>query len=321
MRDHTAAPAHGADRSASTSARIAIALSVTLAFVIVEGLAGLGAHSLALLSDAGHNLTDVVALGLSWYAVRIAARPADAGKTFGYHRAGILVALVNSTVLVLIALAIFYQAYQRFLSAPAVQANVLAGVGLLAILVNAGTAWLVHSGSQDDLNLRSSFIHLAGDVLAALGAVLAGVAIAVTHFNWLDPLVGVLIGLLILWNAWGILRQTVDILLESVPRDIDMAQLVRDLQGIAGVQRIHDLHVWSITQSLRALSVHIVTDDVSLSSGAGLQHDISALVGQKYNIAHATIQLECVGCEPATLYCDMTADLDAAHSLGSSTAR
>ena len=266
---------------------------------------GCAANSLALLSDAGHNLTDVVALALSWYALRLGAQPANAGKTYGYHRAGILVALVNSTTLAVIALGIFYEAYRRFMSPPEVQASILVGVGAVAFVVNAATAAMVHRGSQHDLNLRSTFIHLMGDVVSTLGAVLAGVLIYFTHWDWLDPLVSVLIGLLILWNAWGILRETMDILLESTPRDVDMGQMVRDLLAVPGVRGVHDLHVWSLNQSLRAISAHILTDDVSLSRGAAIQRDINALVSQRYQIGHATLQLECAGCQPDLLYCDI----------------
>jgi len=296
------------DLTKQTVSRLAFSLGLTLAFVVVEAIAGWWGNSLALLSDAGHNLTDVIALGLSWYAVRLSTQPANAGKTFGYHRSGILVALVNSTTLAVISLGIFYEAYQRFLSPPEVQANILIGVGIVALLVNAGTAWLIRRGSEHDLNLRSAFVHLMGDVISSIGAILAGVIIAFTGMNWLDPLVSVFIGLLVLWNAWGILRETIDILLESTPRDIDMSKVVRDLLSVNGVRGVHDLHVWSITRSLRALSAHIVTDDISISSGAAIQREINERVIHQYAIGHATLQLECIGCEPDLLYCDIEDD-------------
>ena len=305
ITQHATSHTHFGTSAKQTTTRIAIALSLTLAFVIVEVLAGFWANSLALLSDAGHNLTDVIALGLSWYAVRLAAQTANANKTFGYHRAGILVALINSTTLVIIALGIFYEAYQRFFLAPKVQSSILIGVGLVALLVNAGTAWLVDRGSEKDLNLRSTFVHLMGDVVSAIGTVVAGIIIAFTGVNWLDPLVSVFIGLLILWNAWGILHETVDILLESTPRDIDMSKMVRDLMSINGVRGVHDLHVWSITQSLRSLSAHIVTDDMPISNGEMIEHQINELVSRQYGIGHAILQLECAGCDPDALYCDL----------------
>ncbi|PKN34333.1 MAG: cation transporter [Deltaproteobacteria bacterium HGW-Deltaproteobacteria-19] len=299
------AHSHFGDLSSRTSSRLFLSLGITLAFVAVEALAGLWANSLALLSDAGHNLTDAVALGLSWYAVQLSARPAHAGKTFGYHRAGILVALFNSTTLAVIALGIFYEAYHRFLSPPPVQAGVLIAVGTVAFLVNAGTAWLVREGSEHDLNLRSAFLHLMGDVFSTIGAVLAGVIIAFTDMNWLDPLASLLIGMLILWNAWVILRDVLDILLEATPRDVDMDGVIADLLNVSGVRGVHDLHVWSITQSMRALSAHILTDNISISGGAAIQRAIQERIGRRYGIAHVTLQLECTGCEPDRLYCDL----------------
>ena len=301
------AHSHGSssDSSRGTSRRLVLALGITLAFVLVEVIAGLRARSLALLSDAGHNLTDAVALGLSWYAVRLSAQKAHAGKTFGYHRAGILVALVNSTTLVVISLWIFYEAFHRFRSMPEVQSGVLIGVGALAFAINMFTAWLVKKGSEHDLNLRSAFVHLAGDAISTLGAVVAGVIIMFTGMNWLDPAVSVLIGGLILWNAWGILKETVSILLESTPQDIDLNDMVQDMRAIDGVRGVHDLHVWSITRSVRFLSAHIVTEDVAISRGAALQREIKALVSRKYGVGHATLQLECVGCEGDELFCDI----------------
>lgn len=284
--------------------RMGLALFITLAFVVLEALAGLFANSLALLTDAAHNFTDAIALILSWVALRLALRPANASRTFGYHRAGILVALVNSTTLVLIALGIFYEAYRRLVDPPEVNAPVLIGVGTIALLVNLVTAWLVHQGSQNDLNLRSAFVHLMGDVLSTLGAILAGIAILFTGWYWLDPLVSVLIGLLILWNAWGILRQTLNILLESSPEDIDVDELVGSLRQVEGVIDVHDLHVWSINQSWRMLSAHIVSEDIPISESAAILERVNAFLADKYNIQHTTLQLECVDCNSNMLYCE-----------------
>jgi cobalt-zinc-cadmium efflux system protein len=296
---------HIEDRAARPSGRVALALALTAIFVVVEAGAGIWSGSLALLSDAGHNLTDAIALGLTWVAVWLSARPPHAGKTFGYHRAGILAALANSTTLVVVSIGIFDQAYRRFQSTPAVRSEVLIGVGLIAFLVNAGTAWLVRHGSENDLNLRSAFVHLMADVFSTVGAVLAGVAIHFTGWNWLDPAVSVFIGILILWNAWGILRETVHILLESAPRTVDMKKLLGDLKSVKGVNSVHDLHAWSLTESLLALSAHIVIDDVSISQGARIRRDIDEMVHSRYGIGHTTLQMESAECESCFLYCDM----------------
>ena len=305
--DHRSQHTHSHLREASrqTTRRLSISLFLTLAFVIIEAGAGIFANSLALLTDAAHNLTDVIALGLTWFAVRITAQPANAQKTYGYHRAGILVALLNSTTLVLISLGIFYEAYRRFLAPPEVESGILIGVGLIAVVINLVTALLVHRGSEHDLNLRSAFVHLMGDVLSTVGAVIAGVIIYFTDANWLDPFVSVLIGFLILYNAWGILRDAVDILLEATPRDVNIPAMVREIAQVDGVLGIHDIHVWSLTQSLRTMSAHILTDDVHISAGAEIQRQINELLNHRYNITHATLQLECVDCFADSLYCDL----------------
>jgi len=296
------------DFNRQVNRRLALSLGITLAFVVVEILAGILANSLALLTDAAHNFTDVLALALTWWALWVTTKPAHAGKTFGYHRAGILVALVNSTTLALIALGIFYEAYKRFVAPPAVQADILIGVGVAAVVVNLVTALLVRRGAGHDLNLKSAFLHLMGDVLSTVGAVVAGILILFTGLNWIDPLVSVFIGLLILWNAWGIVRESVDILMEGTPNDINLHKLVEDVMGVDGVSGVHDLHVWSISQGLRTLSAHVVTDDVTISAGARIQAAVSQLLGQEYGINHATLQLECEGCVPADLYCDIAAN-------------
>ncbi|NJC96640.1 MAG: cation transporter [Anaerolineales bacterium] len=311
---------HLRDAAQRSATRLSISLFLTLAFVVVEALAGIYANSLALLTDAAHNLTDVIALALSWVAIRLTTRPANERKTYGYHRVGILVALINSTTLVLISLGIFYEAWHRFVSPPEVQSGILIGVGLVAVVINLVTALLIHRGSEHDLNLRSAFVHLMGDVLSTVGAVIAGILIYFTGANWLDPLVSVLIGVLILYNAWGILRDAVDILLEAKPRDIDSTKLVEDMLEVDGVLGVHDLHIWSITQGMRTMSAHILTDDLSISEGAGIQREINEMVHHRYNIAHATLQLECVDCFPDSLYCNLDdhVHLDEEHASISS---
>ncbi|MCS6910387.1 MAG: cation diffusion facilitator family transporter [Anaerolineales bacterium] len=289
-----------------TVRRLTLALVITLSFVLIEALAGWYANSLALLTDAGHNLTDVMALALSWYALRLAARPAHSGKTFGYHRAGVIIALFNSAVLIALTLWIFYEAFQRLLAPPEVESGLLIAVAVMAFAVNLGTALLLRRGSDHDLNLRSAYLHLAGDALSTLGAILAGIGIRLTGWQWLDPLASALIGLLILWNAWGIVHESVDVLLEGTPRGVDMEALVADLRGVAGVRGVHDLHVWSLTPQMRALSAHLLTDDISISAGAAIRRSANEMLHARYGITHTTLQLECINCEPDRLYCELT---------------
>lgn len=302
---HTHSHSHFGEIATHTAKRLALSLTLTAIFVVIEVIAGFLGNSLALLTDAAHNFTDVIALGLSWYALRLAAKPANAGKTFGYHRVGILVALINSTTLILIAVGIFYEAWQRLLTPPEVDSGILIGVGAVAFLINAATAWLIQKGSEHDLNIRSAFLHLMGDVFSTLGAVIAGVVIALTAWNWLDPLVSALIGVFILFNAWSVLKQTIHILLESTPENIDVAEMVTNLRGVDGVRDIHDLHVWSISENLRMLSAHVVIDNVSIGEGVSIQQNIHEMLAHGYNIQHATLQLECEGCQSNQLFCQM----------------
>jgi cobalt-zinc-cadmium efflux system protein len=304
----TTAHDHGEENPRILSGRLAISAGLTLALVIVEAAAGLWANSLALLTDAAHNVTDIAALALSGYALRLSFRSAHSGKTYGYHRAGILAALVNSTVLVLIALGAFSEAIRRFRSPPEVRADALIVVAAAAFVINLATALIIRRGSHNDLNLRSAFVHLMGDALSTLGAVAAGFGIALTGWNGLDPLAGLLIGALILWNAWGIIRQSVHILLEGTPEDVDVELLVRDLLQVKGVRGVHDLHVWSITQAMRSLSAHIVVEEISVRESAGIQASIHDLLCDKFGIRHATLQMEVEGCPPDLLYCDMAAN-------------
>ncbi len=296
---------HAHSETTTTIARLALALVITLGFVFVEILAGLYANSLALLTDAAHNFTDVIALALTWHALRLASRPAHSAKTFGYHRAGILVALANSVTLVLIALGIFYEAFHRLVRPPQVEEDVLIGVAVIAFVINAGTALLIKRGSENDLNIRSAFVHLAGDAISTLGAVLAGIGIRLTGLQVLDPLASMLIGGLILWTAWGIIRETASILLESTPKDVDMTKVVQDLMLIKGVRGVHDVHAWSINQNMRAFSAHLLTEDITISAGLPIKRQASEMLFHRYGIIHATLQLECAGCEPAELYCDL----------------
>jgi cobalt-zinc-cadmium efflux system protein len=301
FRMHTDHEPHSHTHYLPSSRRVVISLGLTLALIAGEAVAGYLSNSLALWTDAAHNATDAIALAFTWYALRLALRPATEKQTYGRHRAGILAALLNSTTLVVISIGIFIEAYHRLQAPPAVDANWMIGGGLLAMAVNAITALLVHHGSEKDLNLRSAYVHLMGDVLSTLGAVAAGVAIAFTGAVWLDALASMLIGLLIIWNAWGILQESLEILLEDAPRDIDLADLVSELVRLPGVRGVHDLHVWSITRDLRMLSAHVVTEDASIRESADVLRRMNALLEERYHIGHATLQLEHQDCEGCPL--------------------
>jgi len=300
------AHSHSHTAASTTPRRLAIALVLTVAFVVFEGLAGWFSNSLALLTDAAHNFSDALALGLSWWALSVSLRPASDSRTYGYHRVGILVALLNATTLIGLSLVVAYEALGRLAAPPAVQEQTIIAVAIVGFFLNGGIAWSLHKASKNDVNVRSTFIHMAGDALSTVGVILAGTGIALFGWRWLDPAASILIAVMILWSSWGIIRETVDILLEATPRDIDMGAVVRDMLDISGVRSVHDLHVWSISSSLRALSMHVLTDNIPIADGAHIQHDINQMLARKYAIAHATLQLECVGCEPDVLYCELT---------------
>jgi len=285
--------------------RLGVAILLTLALVVAEIVAGFAAHSLALLTDALHNFMDIAALLLTAFALRLERRPPHAGKTFGYHRVGILAALINATTLGVMAFGIFHEAWQRFLAPPAVDSTLLMAVGGAAFVVNLFTAWLIGHGSHDDINLHSAFLHLMGDALSTLGAVVAGFCIRLTGYDWLDPAISFLIGGRILWNAWLISREAIDILLESTPEDIEVSTLIRDILQIEGIHGVHHLHVWSLSRKLRLLNAHLVIEDMPVSAASRIRQRVQQVVEHRHGITRCTLQLEHQGCEPDTLYIDI----------------
>ena len=285
--------------------RLAAATLLTVVLAVGEVLAASYTGSLALLADAGHNVGDVLALGMSWAAAGIARRPATPARTFGFHRAGILSAFLNAILLAGTGLLVGWEAVRRLADPPPVRSDLLIATAGVALLVNAGSAALVSGGWRDDLNLRSAFLHLAGDAATSLGALLAGVLIRLTGLRQVDPLISLALAAWLLWSARGLILETVEILMEAAPRGMDMERLVSDLRSVPGVGGVHDLHVWSLNARLPALAVHLVVNDMSIEAGARLQARVNEMLVRRYGIAHATLQLECEGCEPDLLYCDM----------------
>ncbi len=297
---------HGHVDPRSTTRRLVLALGLTLGFVALEAGAGFWSNSLALLTDAAHNFSDALALGLSWWALRLSLRPANDNRTYGYHRAGILAALANAAMLIGISLLIAFEAVQRLSAPPEVHEQVMVVIGIIAFVINAGIALSLFRASREDLNIRSAFLHMAGDAASVLGVILAGIGIAWFGWEWLDPVASLLIAALIVWSAWGILRETVDILLESTPRDVDMNAMVADMRTVRGVRGVHDLHVWSIAANLHMLSAHVLTDNMSIAEGAQVQRELNERLLHDYNIGHTALQLEAVNCDPEVLYCELT---------------
>ncbi len=298
---------HQPHRMARNSLRLAFFL--TLIILIAELVGGLFANSLALLSDAGHVVTDIFALGLAWFATVQAERPANARKTFGYHRVGILAALINAVTLIVIAFAILLEAIQRFQHPEPVQPLIMFLAAGIGIVVNLTIGFGLRR-EGDNLNVRAAMLHVFGDVAASAGVIVAGIIILLTGWTIFDPLLSVGIAVLIVAGAWRILRETTNILLESVPKGLSMPDLVKDMRNVEGIQDVHDLHVWSITSNMYALSCHALIDDLSLSDSSAILHTLNSMLSKKYHIGHATIQFECephqeMYCAVNGLYCHL----------------
>ena len=283
------------------------AVGLTLAFVAIEAIAGWRAHSLALMSDAGHNFADAAALGLSWYAMVIARRRATTTMTFGYHRVGVLAAMVNAASLVMIAVIIFWEAFGRFRHPEAVDPTIMIAVAAIAVVLNTAISMSLHKGS-DDLNIRSAYLHMVGDAVSAGGVVVAGVVVRLTGAHKADPVVSVLIALLILWSSWGILRECLNVLLEGVPADLNVDAIESALRGIPNVGDVHHVHAWTISSGFLACSCHIVPLVAGVEGQQHILEQAQRVLESKFDFHHTTIQVESVpcaapvhGCGPATL--------------------
>jgi len=270
--------------------RLKLALGLTGGYCLVEFVGGWWTNSLALLSDAGHMLSDVTAMGLSLFASYIATLPVTSQKTFGYYRAEILAAFLNGLTLWLVASLVFREAYYRFFSPPEVHGQgmiLIAGVGLI---VNLCTVWLLRGAHQKSLNLRGVFLHVLGDALGSVGALIAGVLILWTGWQWADPATSVLIGCLILLSSFSLVRESIDILMQATPRHLDLAEVQRTLEIVAGVKKVHDLHVWTLTSGLFTLTAHVVVNDAH--DHHALLNALEQIIQDRFGIDHTTIQLE-----------------------------
>jgi len=283
-------------KNAATVLRLA--LVATSIYVVVTAVAGVRAHSLALISEAGHNLSDLAALGLSLVAVFLETRPANSVKTYGYHRAGVLAAFINAIALIGLSGYIFYEAGQRLLHPVAVHANVMMAVAAVGVVMNGVIALALHRSSHD-VNIRSSFLHMLGDTVSTAAVIVGGWAILATGADWIDPALSFAIGGLILWSAWAIVRETLNILLEGMPRGVKLDQVVTALGQIEGVLGVHDLHVWSLGSEVHALSCHILIADLPLSASDRILQVVKERLHEGFHIDHTTIQFEHVICEVA----------------------
>jgi cobalt-zinc-cadmium efflux system protein len=286
---------HTHEHSHLTQNRVLGAIAVTSIILVAEVVGGILTNSLALLSDAGHMLTDVLALGLSFFAISMARRPPTDEKTYGFHRTEILAALANGITLVVICLLIFYEAFQRFNHPPEIKTTgmlIVAVIGLIANLVSA----VLLSGHSGSLNVRGAFLHVLGDALSSVGIIIGGVVILFTGWFWVDPLISAGIGVIIVFGAYNLVRESVDILLEATPSHITLDEVRTALQSIPGVLDVHDLHVWCLTPQICSLSSHLVISDVMTSRSDQTLREINDLLAERFRIEHTTIQFECAHC-------------------------
>ena len=281
-----------------TSKVLRLSLLATLIYIILLVGAGLRAHSLALLSEAGHNLSDFLALLLSWFAVYMQTRPPSSTKTYGYQRAGVLAAFVNALALVAVAFFIFWEAVRRLYAPAQVAPRLMIGVAAAGVVMNGVIAALLWASSRD-VNIRSAFLHMLGDTLSTAAVIAGGVAIMLTGRNWIDPALSMAIGALILWSSWEIIRETLNILLEGTPRGMELQRIAALIASIPGVNSVHDLHVWSLGSESHALSCHISIQDIPPSESEQILRQVQECLRTSFKIDHTTIQFEHVVCEVA----------------------
>lgn len=290
-----ATPAHAHEHPVAGRA-LGTAFALTAIILAVETVAGLAAGSLALLSDAGHILTDVAALGLAWFVAYLSRRPATQQHTFGYQRSRILAALANATVLVVVAVVVTVEALIRLGHPHPVQGGLVIGAAAIAIGVNSYIVFVLRGHRHDDLNVRSALLHVVSDIGASAGVIIAGLFALAAHIYIVDPLVSLFIAILIAYGAWQIIRDTVIILMEGTPRGLDLEAVRSAMLEVPGVEDVHDLHAWALSDGYRLLSAHVTVPDQALADTSTLLSDIKFVLHQRFHIEHATIEPECVDC-------------------------
>ncbi|MEO8657754.1 MAG: cation diffusion facilitator family transporter [Bryobacteraceae bacterium] len=291
----------------STGKILRWSFAATTLFVVVEGFAGFQSGSLALLSDAGHNFTDALALLLALLGFYLQSKPADATKTYGYQRAGVLAAFVNALALVLLSVFIFIESINRFSNPHAVNETTMFVIAGLGLILNVSIMWGLHRDQKDDLNIRAAFLHMAGDAFGSVGIIAGAAIIHYTNWLWVDAVLSILIGVLILWSAWDVIRDSLNILLEGLPRGMQLNSVVDEMKTVDGVLDVHDLHIWSIGTVTHALSCHVVIDDIPPSASENVLMRLNGVLCDKFHIHHTTIQFEHQTCPLAISGCVLEA--------------
>ncbi len=283
--------------------RFVLALALTGLIFLVELIGGFWTHSLALLSDSAHVFMDAFALGLSYLAIRAAKLPADDKHTYGFHRMQVLAALTNGATLFLIAFEIMRQAWDRFRNPEAVLAGPMLVIAVIGLVVNLVVAFTLSRHDHDDLNTRAAFLHVLGDALASVGVIAVGVILLFVNWTWLDPLVSVLIGLLILFSSGRVLKESVHILAEGMPEGMTATAIAEAMQKVPGLSQVHDLHVWTVAPGYIALSAHITLADQALSQTSEVMSALKEVLHEGFEIQHTTIQFECGNCGQGLVAC------------------
>jgi cobalt-zinc-cadmium efflux system protein len=284
---------HDTDIASRGKKRMIIILCLVISIMIIEIVGGIISNSLSLLSDAAHMLVDGLAIGLALFASIVASRPATSRKTYGYYRVEIIAALVNGVILGIITIYIFFQAYNRFINPPEIEGPVMllvAGIGLVANLTGL---LLLRRVSKANLNIKAAFWHIMGDTFSSLGVIIAAMIIIFTGWKYADGIMAVLIGCIILWGSIELIKEAVNVLLEGVPRNIKVEEIISEIKNIAGIIDVHDIHIWSITSGINALSAHLQIDDQKVSESEKIISTVNGMLSGKYNITHTTFQVEC----------------------------
>jgi len=276
-------------------------------------VAGFRAHSLALISDAGHNFTDALALLLAWIANYLEAKPANEIKTYGYQRAGVLSAFVNALTLAALSAWIFYESVERLRQPQAVHQEIMFAVAVLGLLLNGGIMWALRSARHRDINVRSAFVHMLGDALGSIAIIAGAVAISYTGWVQVDPLLSILIGMLIVWTAWDIIHESLNILLEGLPRGLTLQSVIDSMRAVEGVLDVHDLHIWSLGSSTHALSCHVLIEDVPPSSSDAILRRLNGMLADQFHIFHTTVQFEHASCAVSGTGCVIPVETEHQH--------
>ncbi len=295
-----ASHSHHHGRASDSRRRLGMVLILTAIYMVAEALAGWWSGSLALLADAGHMLTDVAAVALALAAAWFSARPATPRKTFGYYRLEILAALINGVALVVIALLIFYEAYQRWSSPPAVRSSIVMLVASGGLIINVICAWILHAGHDLDMNIRGAWLHVISDALGSVGAIVAGAIMWIYGWFTADPLFSALIGVLIVWSSWRLIRESTNVLLEGTPAHINLTAVEEAILNTEGVTAVHDLHVWTITSGREALSAHVIHGYTT--SQPDLLKELRTKLHDRFGVDHLTIQMETPDFEDETFH-------------------